>query len=82
MKTMIQQPSALQHQQQEIDTRQMLISVVKNTTGNSPGAADEFLSQLKVVVKAFASMFEHTEPSVSFRKAAEFSHARAILSAL
>lgn len=73
MKTMIQQPSALQHSQQKIDTRQMLISAVKSTTGNSPGAADEFLSQLKVVVKAFASMLEHTEPSVSFRKAAEFS---------
>ena len=73
MKTMIQQPSALQNPQQEIDTRQMLISVVKNTTGNSPGAADEFLSQLKAVVNAFATLLEHTEPSVSFRKAAEFS---------
>lgn len=73
MKAKIQQPDQELHAPQEVDTKQLLISVVKNTTGKSPAAADDFLNQLKVVVKAFAQMFETTEPSVSFRRAAEFS---------
>ncbi|MBR5879434.1 MAG: tyrosine-type recombinase/integrase [Akkermansia sp.] len=73
MKAKNQHPDHGLHAPQEVDTKQLLISVVKNSTGKSPAAVDDFLDQLKVVIKAFAQMLETTEPSVSFRRAAEFS---------
>ena len=52
---------------------QLLISIVDQNRSRVQGADMEFLSQLKVVVGAFARLFQDAEPSVTFRSAAEFS---------
>lgn len=73
MQAMIQHPDHGRLAPPDEDTARLLISVVESTTGNNPAATSEFLEQLRVVVGAFARLFDAAEPSVSFRRAAEFS---------